>query len=129
MRTIAPCGDNCAFCLTYIGTKENDIELLKKMAIILHAIGWRDEILPPEEMKCEGCASRTFCEYKIKQCCEEKQVENCGYCEQYPCDKSQVAFEKNKNNIKKCEALLTKEDFEMFKKAYFSKKENLGRKI
>ena len=128
MKKIAPCGDDCTFCLSYIGTKEKDMDLLKKMATILHAIGWRDEVLPPEEIKCDGCTSRTWCEYKIKQCCEDRQIDHCGHCEEYPCAKNKIAFEKNELDIKKCMTVLSDEDYEMFRKAYFSKKENLSKK-
>ena len=128
LKKYAPCGDDCTFCLSYIGTKENDMELLKKMAKILYEIGWRDKILHPDLIKCEGCSIIAICEYGIKECCEEKQIENCGCCEEYPCSKNKVAFEKNELDIKKCRNLLSDKDFEMFKKAYFSKKENLSRK-
>ena len=125
MKDIACCGDDCRYCLSYIGTKNNDIDLLKKMARILHQIGWRDKELPPEDIKCEGCHSIIKCEYGIKECCEEKGIHHCGMCREYPCSKNEYAFEKNKKDIEICKKVLSPEDLEMFKKAYFSKKENL----
>ncbi len=125
MDKIAYCGDDCRFCLSYIGTIKKDKKILEKMAKILHCIGWREKELPAEEIKCYGCHSRIWCEYGIKQCCEEKHVDNCGYCQEYPCSKNKIAFDKNEIDIKRCEIILSTEDFEMFKKAFFSKKENL----
>ena len=126
MNRIAYCGDDCSFRLSYIGTRKNDKDLLKKMAKILHQIGWREEELPPEEVKCDGCFTRTWCEYGIKQCCEEKKIAHCGHCNDYPCSKNVTTFEKNEKDIETCKKVLSFEDLEVFKKAYFSKKENLN---
>ncbi|NHI92603.1 MAG: DUF3795 domain-containing protein [Candidatus Lokiarchaeota archaeon] len=127
MNKIACCGDDCTCCLSYIGTKNNDMKLLKKMGKILHEIGWREQILPPQNIKCNGCSFMIKCEYGIKECCEQKEIDNCGYCDKYPCAKNKLAFQKNEIDEKKCKSLLSDEDFMMFKKAFFCKKENLSK--
>jgi hypothetical protein len=63
----------------------------------------------------------------VRECCLEKNNENCGKCESYPCNKIDNAFEITRNNVEKYKEILSKEDYEMFAKAFFSKKDNLDK--
>ena len=56
-----------------------------------------------------------------------KNNENCGKCEDYPCDKIENAFETTRKNAQEYLHILSKEDYEIFEKAFFSKKENLDK--
>ena len=76
-------------------------------------------------MKCEGCQDVGACEFGVKECCIEKNIINCGKCVDYPCPKIENAFEITNINIEKFKKILSKEDYEIFQKAYFLKKENL----
>lgn len=51
MIKLACCGDDCNYCLRYIGTKNNNEKELKKAAEIWLKVGWRDKLLLPDEMK------------------------------------------------------------------------------
>ncbi len=42
-----------------------------------------------EEMNCKGCISIKnpfWGECPIKKCCEDKSLENCGQCNNFPCE-------------------------------------------
>ena len=106
MIKLACCGDDCNYCLRYIGTINNNTEKLIQAAGIWFKAGLRDRLLSPDEMKCNGCVSVPLCRYGIKDCCEKKEIDNCGYCNEYPCDKIEKAFtttkeydEKSKKDI------------------------------
>jgi len=57
----------------------------------------------------------------------EKKIENCGKCGSYPCDRIENAFEITRNNVEKYKDILSKEDYQIFVKAFFSKKDNLDK--
>ncbi len=89
-------------------------------------VGWRDEVLSPEEIACRGCASVEWCRYDdIRQCGLEKGIENCGACRSYPCEKIGEVFERTEEYAGRCRERFSKADYERFRKAFFQKKENL----
>ena len=87
---IAYCGLTCTECPAYLATKEDSDE---KRVIVAEL--WSKEFksgISPEDINCDGCLStgRLFshCSVcKIRKCGQEKQLENCGYCDDYPCHK------------------------------------------
>jgi hypothetical protein len=102
------------------------MEKLREYAIVLKKVGWRDKIVAPEEILCNGCATYSEpCEYNIRECCLEREVENCGKCDKYPCNKVENAFKITDLNAEKFKDILTKEEYEIFSKSFFSKKKNL----
>jgi hypothetical protein len=100
-KVIAYCGLICNDCPAYIATKEDNqikrVELAKK---------WSSEsyTLTPEDISCIGCTSKCgnvfkFCGgCEIRICGLEKEVSNCAYCKDYPCDKLDKPFEINPQN-------------------------------
>lgn len=64
-----------------------------------------------EKVNCTGCVtiSKPFWgECPVKTCCENKELENCGLCDQFPCDSlNQFAYDKEQGDdgarIKQCE--------------------------
>lgn len=125
---LACCGDDCSFCPRYIATLNQDEHKLREIAVLWQKIGWRENIDPPETLACYGC--ETFnrpCEYCVRECCMEKSIENCGKCKSYPCDRIEKAFEITRMNVERFKDILSKDDYEIFIKAYFSKKENLDK--
>ena len=110
---LASCGDVCNLCPRYVATLSGNKEELKKVAILLKKVGWRDEIKPPEEMICHGCQDIEQCEYDVKECCMEKKIENCGRCTIYPCSKIENAFEITEVNAEKFKKILSKEEYEI----------------
>jgi 2,4-dienoyl-CoA reductase-like NADH-dependent reductase (Old Yellow Enzyme family) len=88
---IAFCGLICTECPAYLATREDSDEKRKSVAAL-----WSEQFksgIKPEEINCDGCLSgggRLFshchvCE--IRKCGQEKQIENCAYCDDYPCRK------------------------------------------
>lgn len=63
----------------------------------------------------------------MKECCENKKIENCGYCIEYPCNKIEKAFKKTKEYKEKSKKILSNEDYELFKKAFYMKGKNLNK--
>jgi len=128
MLKLALCGDDCNACPRYIATRSGSLERLEEVATVWKRVGWRDAILPPEEMICHGCAPAKWCRYDdIRKCGQEKGVGNCGMCRNYPCEKIKKVFEQSESYARVCKEHCSKKDHECFLKAFFSKKENLDR--
>jgi len=122
---LGSCGDDCNYCPRYIATRSGDIEQLKKLAALWKMAGWQDTIVSPEEMVCRGCSSINRCTLGIRECAIGKGVDNCGNCDDYPCEKISNIFKENNLLADKCKELLSEEDNKLFHKAFFSKKERL----
>jgi hypothetical protein len=100
-KVIAYCGLICNDCPAFIATKEDNqrkrIDLAKK---------WSSEsyTVTPADISCMGCTSNCgsvfkFCgECEIRICGLEKEVLNCAYCNDYPCDKLDKPFEMSPQN-------------------------------
>ena len=127
MLQLAFCGDDCNFCPRYIATQSGSEEQLKEVAILWKKAGWQEAIVSPEEMVCYGCSSVSRCVYGIKECALEKDVENCGRCQDYPCEKVIKVFERTEVYARKCQEICSQEEYERLQRAFFSKKENLDR--
>jgi len=127
MIKLACCGNDCNYCPRYIGTINNDVDALKKAAEIWYKIGLRDKILSPDEMKCSGCSSVKWCKYGIKECCKKKKIDNCGYCAEMPCGKLKEMFKRTKKYEKISKSLLSKEEYNILKAAFWVKEKNLNK--
>ena len=126
-KKIAYCGDCCTNCPKYTTNLIGNKKELKKVGHLMKKVGWRYNLDDPEKMKCEGCQDVEKCEYGVKECCIERKIENCGKCIDYPCSKIENAFEITEINVEKFKLILSKEEYEVFRKAFFLKKENLER--
>lgn len=78
------CGLYCGSCGVFIATQENDIEKLQNIAKSLNQT--YDETL------CDGCGAERKSAYCKKmctfiKCAEERNIEFCGQCNDYPCVK------------------------------------------
>lgn len=90
-QMISYCGLNCFECPTYIATKNDDDEAREKVANQWSKM-FKFE-LKKEDINCDGChvtdgrlfGHCTNCE--IRNCGQEKGVENCGKCNDYLCEK------------------------------------------
>lgn len=126
MLKLAFCGDDCNACPRYIATQSGDVEQLKEIAAMWNRAGWRETVLPPDQMICNGCASVKWCRYdKIRKCAQEKGIDNCGKCNDYPCKKIEKVFEQTESYAKLCKENCSKEDYERLHEAFFSKKKKL----
>jgi len=128
MLELGFCGDDCSACPRYIATQSGSRERLKEVAEMWWRAGWRDTIVSPDEMVCGGCASVKWCRYdEIRKCAREKRIGNCGQCYDYPCAKITKVFEQTESYAETCKERVSKEDYECFHKAFFSKRERLHR--
>ena len=93
---IAFCGLNCHECGAFIATKNNDDEKRLEMAKL-----WSKQFnadIKPSDINCDGCHSDTgkifghckVCE--VRKCGKEKSLDNCGYCDEYSCEKLGMVF-------------------------------------
>jgi len=102
-KIIAYCGLNCSECPAYIAKRTNDEELRKKTAVEWSK-AFNSEIRP-EDVNCDACTTTDgvtiqYCSVcEIRKCAREKSVENCGFCDDYICDKLEKWF-KNVPNAK-----------------------------
>jgi hypothetical protein len=81
-RLAAVCGLFCPACTVFIGTRE-DPKRLQKMSERFKK--------PVEELQCDGCRSEKRCFYckercTMGKCSQEKGVDFCGECNEYPCE-------------------------------------------
>jgi hypothetical protein len=120
MQELARCGDDCNACPRYIATQSGNRENLKEVAAMWKRAGWRDTVLSPEKMICHGCASVDWCRYDdMRACGLAKEIDNCGKCRDYPCEKVLKVFEQTELYAKNCKESLSKEEYECFQKAFF----------
>jgi len=83
-KIIAYCGIICSKCAVFIATQKNDIEEKRRVAK-----RWKRKL---EDINCDGCLAKDprvfrYCKIcKIRKCGQEKQVKNCAYCAEYPCE-------------------------------------------
>ena len=79
---VAACGLYCGSCGIYLATQENDTEKLLQYAIVLNqSYG---------ETLCDGCKSDRKSEFCYRKCLfvtctQNRGIEFCGTCEEYPC--------------------------------------------
>jgi hypothetical protein len=87
---IAFCGLDCAQCGALIATKLNDDDKRQHVAEEWSFQFHRD--LQLQDINCDGCTSDSgvlysHCEVcRIRRCGRQKQLLNCAYCGDYPCE-------------------------------------------
>ncbi|OHB60840.1 MAG: hypothetical protein A2167_00885 [Planctomycetes bacterium RBG_13_46_10] len=98
---ISFCGLTCHKCPIYLVTREKDS---KKQRQIRAEIAQKINEIYKEKMKaeditdCDGCkaeGARLFSGCKkceIRKCAKGKAIENCAYCNEYPCGKLEKFF-------------------------------------
>ena len=99
MKILCCCGHDCARCLTYLATINNDEELRQKSQSFYKTEFGID--IAREDIHClGGCSEDVF--YLCKECpfikcCNEHSVEMCFECSNYPCKKIKAYQEKYVN--------------------------------
>lgn len=58
MQKLAFCGNDCTVCPRYTATLSGDVLRLKAVAKLWNQLGWRDTIVPQEEIMCYGCGPK-----------------------------------------------------------------------
>jgi len=118
------CGDDCSVCPRYTAHTEAELE---RVAELWHRAGWRNRILPAEEMKCSGCSLDKECGFHLVECIKEHAVEKCNQCEEYPCEKIRNVLHKMEQSMERCKEVCSADEFAVLKKAFFEKRDNLER--
>lgn len=125
-KYLAYCGSRCDACPRYKATLSNDLPRLIELAELWHRCGWRDEILPPESMRCSGCHSGMWCRYEIPACALAHNAPHCGECKEYrKCPRLQDMLVRNAAYKMHCESVCSPEELGMLKATCFDKKANL----
>lgn len=88
---IAYCGVNCSECPIYQATRNNDNDSRAKVARE-YSERYKTEV-KPQDINCDGCTSAAkkimgYCQTcDIRKCGLDRDILNCGYCVDYPCNK------------------------------------------
>jgi hypothetical protein len=127
VNIISICGDICSECPRYIATLSEDMASLEYLAALWHRLGFRDRVLPPEEMKCTGCNKKKDCNHGINTCEHLGIKNNCGECDHFPCDKIKIVFEKTRETERLCKTKCTPGEYTEFDHAFFMKQQILGK--
>lgn len=123
-KKIAPCGNDCGACPRYIATMSGDEAKMQEVAELWYEFGFRDRVVSSEEISCEGCNSLIDCHHSIIPCIAEMGIDNCGQCDNYPCDLVLKMLEATESYEEIClEEHITM--FPIIKEAFFEKKKNL----
>ncbi len=121
---IAACGNDCSVCPRML--PKTDAEL-KATAELWHKIGYRNQVVTNDEIKCRGCTPDTWCRHEIVACTASRKIKTCGACDDYPCNKILAAFENTKRHIPNCQKSCTETEFAIMEKAFFEKQMNLDK--
>ena len=100
---------------------------MKKVAELWKIVGWEDTIQSLDKIACCGCDSLEICGLGVRECAVEKGLDSCGKCADYSCDKYLAIFKNNEKEAAICKEKFSKEDYELFQRAFFSKKERLDK--
>ena len=89
-KHLAYCGLDCSACEVYVATKL-DCEDLRQAYAEKQSKRWKIHI-EPSTVNCHGCKSKIpktgFCATcEVRKCTIERGLENCAYCEDFPCNK------------------------------------------
>lgn len=105
---IAYCGITCSECPACLATQRDDAQELERVAEM-----WSSEDLQvkPEHIVCEGCLPghtryALFCsDCQARACAIVRGMQNCAYCDDFPCDKLMVVFQMAPEAKAKLEAI------------------------
>ncbi|MHC4737634.1 MAG: DUF3795 domain-containing protein [Planctomycetota bacterium] len=96
---IAYCGLTCHTCPIFLATRENNDEKRHKMRVdIARQIKevYGTEYEADDIADCDGCRAkngRVFSkDCQIRKCALEKDIESCGNCTEYACEKLEKLF-------------------------------------
>jgi hypothetical protein len=88
---VAYCGLVCTECPAYVATQKNDNQARAKVAE-----EWSKQFqhnFKAEDINCNGCLATGEVQFgycsmcDIRKCGSDRELLNCAYCIEYPCDK------------------------------------------
>ena len=115
------CGYRCDLCPGYIGNIHSDQDKQRVSDGWFRYIGVR---YSPEEIGCRGCLDDeepADPDCPVRPCVKEKSLKNCGYCEDFPCDKLKPRMNFFEDRIGDL-TQVPEEDYHTFIEPYMSKK-------
>ena len=119
MSMIGICGDNCAYCPRYMATQNGRIEELEKVKELWIRLGLREHDFPVKDMSCHGCKPENKCAYtELRACVSTKMHDNCGLCDEYPCNLIHSAFDKSERLKDRVKITCTQEERDLLQKAF-----------
>ena len=121
------CGDNCNHCPRYLATQSGDEARLREVAAMWQMIGWHEHLENPGALACNGCSTVHTCGLGIRECVLSHGIDSCGRCPDFPCEKLLTILDDNLEEAITCRKNLSREDFDLFQRAFFSKQERLER--
>jgi Protein of unknown function (DUF3795) len=122
------CGDNCSYCPRLIATKSGRTIELEKVSDLWVRLGLREPDFPVKDMACHGCKPGKKCAYtELRACVSRQGYENCGPCEQYPCNLINSVFQKTEILKSHAGKVCNQKEMNRLHKAFFSKKEYFDR--
>jgi hypothetical protein len=126
MPILGVCGDGCSECPRLAATRSGDRAQLAAVAALWLRVGLRQALPAPEEMVCNGCTPANRCAYAgQRDCVLQRAFSNCGDCPDYPCDIARRGLERSEALAARCRSACTPEEWEVLRKAFFRKRENL----
>ena len=127
MNKMGCCGDVCEICPRFTATQSGHVKNLRKVAVLWRIVGWWEDTESPKELTRHGCASISHCDLRVRECVLGKSIENCGQCTEYPCARLLAIFEQNEKDADIYKTQFSAKDYQIFQKAFFSKKERLDK--
>lgn len=123
---IGRCGYRCDLCLAYKrnSKSQNDRQRFKDGLFRVYKY-----TMALKKCYCEGCLANDDenpvlldAKCKVRSCVIKKGLENCAYCEEYPCEKLAKKFIEYKKVAEKSKKPISEEDHNCFIKPYESRK-------
>ena len=119
-KMLARCGYRCDLCAA-----RSDDPVLRQGLVD----GWRKylghEMYTAENVRCDGCMSDGRLADKncpVRPCAIAKGVENCAYCDEYPCDKLEGLICSRQKFVKRL-GEIPEEDYNLCLRQFESKPE------
>ena len=118
---IANCGYRCDMCLIHETNLKSDDDKRRMSEALAR---YYDCQLAPEMIRpCKGCAGAEEPPDKgcrVFPCAREREMENCGHCPQFGCDKLKTRMDVVEECLKK-HPEVSDEDFALFFRPYLSR--------
>jgi hypothetical protein len=125
---LAPCGNDCSACPRFLATASGDPARLEAVSELWHRLGWRDRVVTNEEISCHGCPPPSTCRHDIVACVSDRRLPTCAGCrDKNACERLDLALAHTALAADACHALCDAETYAVLVKAFFRKRENLGR--
>jgi len=124
---IARCGFKCNLCLIYRENLKKDEQNRKKFRDGLEK--YYGDKLTLEECYCDGCLTddsegpvRITKDCDVRPCVIARNIENCAYCDQYPCQRVEKKFVERCKVEERYGSPISEEAYKLFIMPYESRR-------